>query len=68
MRFTLSQIALLLTLLLATVAVAGGKEDAADAATTPPIESAPPDTEIAAPASPAPAEGDPEAAGEEADD
>ena len=61
MRFALSQFALLLGLVLATVAVAGEQEEAADATAMPPIEASPPDTEVAAPASPAPAEGDAEA-------
>ena len=65
MRFTLSLVSLLLGLVLATVAVAGEKE-ATDASTTPPIEASPPDTEVAAPASPAPAEGDAEASDEDA--
>ena len=64
MRFALSQFALLLGLVLATVAVAGEQEDASDTTAAPPIESAPPDTEVAAPASPAPAEGDAEASEE----
>lgn len=68
MRFTLSHITLLLALVAASAAHAGNQEASeTEASTTPPIEAAPPETEVSAPASPAPADGEAEAA-EEADE
>ena len=59
MRFTITSFVILLGLMFTAAAHAGDAAKAEEAETiTPPVEASPPDTPVATPASPAPAESD----------